>query len=73
MIAIRGSIQARKYQDKDGNNRTAFEVVADDVQFADSGKKDDSPTPAIDPANDPLANFQNDFQAMAGDDSDLPF
>ena len=73
MIAIRGGIQTRRYTDKDGNNRTAFEVVADEVQFADFGKKEDAQAPAVDPANDPLANFQNDFAAMAGDDSDLPF
>ena len=33
MIGIEGSVQTRKYQDKDGNNRTAFEVVANNVQF----------------------------------------
>lgn len=77
MIAIRGSIQTRKYQDKDGNNRTAFEIVADDVQFADFGKRDDSTVPDVDPANDPLpefANSINQFEEMGDcDDSDLPF
>ena len=32
-VAVEGRIQARKYQDRDGNNRTAFEVVANSVQF----------------------------------------
>ena len=36
MIAVNGSIQTRKYQDRDGNNRTAFEVVADNVHFCES-------------------------------------
>ena len=36
MIGIEGAIQTRKYQDKDGNNRTAFEVVANNVQFVES-------------------------------------
>ena len=36
MIGIEGAIQTRKYQDKDGNNRTVFEVVANDVQFVGS-------------------------------------
>jgi single-strand DNA-binding protein len=38
LVAIEGSIQTRKYQDKDGNNRTAFEVVANNVHFAESKK-----------------------------------
>lgn len=33
MIAVEGSIQSRNYEDKDGNKRTAFEVVASNVSF----------------------------------------
>lgn len=33
LIGIQGAIQTRKYQDRDGNNRTAFEVVASEAQF----------------------------------------
>lgn len=36
MIGIEGSIQTRKYTDKNGNNRVVFEVVANNVQFAES-------------------------------------
>ena len=36
LIGIEGSIQTRKYTDKNGNNRTAFEVVANNVQFVES-------------------------------------
>lgn len=32
-ISIEGHLQTRKYQDKDGNNRTAFEIVADTPHF----------------------------------------
>ena len=42
MIALEGSIQTRNYTDKDGNKRTAFEVVADQVYFADA-KQEDKP------------------------------
>ncbi|MDO4459201.1 MAG: single-stranded DNA-binding protein [Clostridia bacterium] len=40
MIAVQGSIQTRSYQAKDGTNRTAFEVVADQVSF--TGSKSES-------------------------------
>ncbi len=42
MIAVDGSLQTRKYTDKQGNNRTAFEVVIDQVSF--TGSKAESGT-----------------------------
>lgn len=33
MIAVEGSLQTRQYQDKNGNNRTATEVLASQVSF----------------------------------------
>ena len=75
LIGIEGSIQTRKYQDKDGNNRTVFEVVANNVQFVES-KRDSAPSAVED--NAPAASFSNaganDF-ADLGDiaDDDLPF
>ena len=63
MIAIRGSIQTRRYQDKDGNNRTAFEIVADDVQFADFARRDGDSAPMAAPAATP-ASFASRLSAM---------
>ncbi|MDU6348500.1 MAG: single-stranded DNA-binding protein [Clostridium sp.] len=42
MIAVQGSIQTRSYQDKDGNKRKAFEIVADNVHFAEPKRDGDS-------------------------------
>lgn len=70
MIAIRGAIQTRKYTDKDGNKRTAFEVVADEVQFAEFKKAD------ANQGQDPLQTFKNNLGGFADvdiDDDDLPF
>lgn len=72
LIGIEGSIQTRRYQDKNGNNRTAFEVIANNVQFVES--KRDSATPSVgEPASFSNADV-NDF-ADLGDatDDDLPF
>ena len=72
MIGIEGSIQTRRYQDKNGNNRTAFEVVVNNAQFVES--KRDGSAPA---ANDEPASFSNadvsDFAEIGGMDDDLPF
>ena len=71
MIGIEGSIQTRRYQDKNGNNRTAFEVVVNNAQFVES--KRDGAAPA---GNEPAA-FSNadasDFAEIGGMDDDLPF
>ena len=42
MIVVVGSIQSRRWQDKDGNNRTSIEVVADEVQFGESKRSRES-------------------------------
>lgn len=72
LIGIEGSIQTRKYQDKNGNSRTAFEVVANNVQFVES-KRDSAPGVESAPASFSNADA-NDF-ADLGDsaDDDLPF
>ena len=68
-IGIEGSIQTRRYQDSNGNNRTAFEVVANNVQFID--KKMESLAVQGD---EPNFNNGNDFEDMGEvTDDDLPF
>lgn len=32
-VCVCGALQMRSYEDKDGNKRTTYEVVADDVEF----------------------------------------
>ena len=47
-VAVSGSIQMRSYEDKSGNKRKAFEVVADAVYFADGKRPEqegDKPVP----------------------------
>lgn len=38
MVAIKGRLQIRSYEDREGQKRTIAEVVADDVRFLDSRK-----------------------------------
>lgn len=44
MIAVVGSLESRKYTDKDGNNRIVWEVKADKVNFC-GGKKEQEKQP----------------------------
>ena len=66
-IAIEGSLQSRKYIDKAGNNRTAWEVVAEKVNFCgpkpETGAEHKKPT---------VENTDADNLEIIDDDS-LPF
>lgn len=66
MIGIEGSIQTRKYQDKNGNTRTAFEVVANNVQFIESKKTEADPLKEVAKKVDVLIDTDDV-------DGDLPF
>ena len=74
LVAVEGSIQTRSYQDKDGNKRKAFEVVAENVHFAEP-KRDYSQSVPKQEVSAP-ASFENgsvdDFKEIPMDD-DLPF
>ena len=41
MIVVSGRLQVRNYTDRDGNKRTAAEIVADNVYFGESKRRDD--------------------------------
>ena len=42
MIVVSGRLQSRKWQDRDGNNRTNWEVIADNVYFGESRRDSES-------------------------------
>lgn len=73
MIAIEGSIQTRNYEDKDGNKRTAFEVVANNVSFC-GDKSSETKNDALNEISSRLEanNVPSGYEEITGDD-DLPF
>lgn len=83
MIVVDGSLQSRNFEDKNGNKRTAYEVVADSVFFGESksSSSSGSSAPAQGAAstrelNEPLVYANGDagdFATLADDSSDLPF
>lgn len=68
MIAIEGSLQSRKYTDKDGNNRIAIEIVASNISFC-GGKNGGNANTAT--TNDALATMV--ANAPSEDNDELPF
>lgn len=69
MIAVQGSIQTRNYEDKNGNKRTAVEIVANSVSFCGDKKKDESPSEPSAPQDFTEIPITPDNP----DDDDLPF
>ena len=74
MVAVDGRLQSRTYTAKDGTNRTALEIVANNIHFC--GSKAESAAPAGSPAPAaPAPSFapvQEDWQLIE-DEGDLPF
>lgn len=70
MIAVEGSIQTRNYQDKDGINRTAFEVVADQVYFAEGRNKSNQAGVSNNLIKESFPADLSDFEEL---DDDCPF
>lgn len=70
MVVISGRLQIRKYIDKDGNKRSAAEVVAESIYFADSKKDAQNVTsaPVAQPQMAPIIPLGDD-----DDDGGLPF
>ena len=50
LVGVEGRLQIRSYEDKEGNKRKVAEVVANNVRFLDSKKKDEQATPESAPA-----------------------
>ena len=77
LVAVEGSIRVRSYEAKDGSRRTATEVVANQVHFAES-KRDSGAAPSHGeghterPAAAQPAVDNGDFIEIEGDD-ELPF
>ena len=89
MIAVEGSLQTRNYQDKQGNKRTAVEVLANNISFA-GAKAADKPAAAsyeqqtqnytreaktAQSAPQPAytQGSMDDFSVISEDTDDLPF
>lgn len=61
-IEITGILTSRKWEDKNGNKRTAFEIVVNEAGFGEGKKK-----------NDEAAGTEDEFAEFDCSDEDLPF
>ena len=82
-VAVTGSIQTRKWKDRNDQNRVSVEVVADEVFFADSKREPsegtftapaaraDAPAPSYGAPS--FQSQDTSFEDLNEDDDELPF
>ena len=85
MAVVSGRLQMRDWTDRDGNKRTSAEVVADNVYFGDSKRRDDGGEPPArsdsysnrsssqDSYGQSSAPSRGAFEDLSDDDGELPF
>lgn len=71
MISVRGRIQTRNYDNKEGQKVYVTEVVVEEFTFLDSKKDSGTSYSKPEPKNDDP--FANSGTSITLDDSDLPF
>lgn len=62
LITVVGRLQMRNYTDRDGNKRTAAEIIAENVYFSDSR-----------PQQEQAQAVTDDFSELDDSDGDFPF
>lgn len=76
-IALAGYLSSSKYQDKNGNNRTAWEVTAETVEFcggkADAASQTNTAQYAAAPVQSYVPASDSDFVPIEVDPEDAPF
>lgn len=76
-LLVSGRLDQRSYQDKDGNKRSAVEVVVEDFNFVGSGRSDNSSPSAL--SSNQLTNSKSqdvvieDIDDKPIDLSEIPF
>lgn len=71
-ICVSGRIQTRNWEDKNGQKRYATEIIAEEIDFADSPKKDDESVLYANPTTN-SQSVQNTENEMTLEADDLPF
>lgn len=72
-IIVHGAMQSRKYQDKNGNDRTAWEIQADGIDFCGSASNSNNSSAASSAVRSVGTATSNEFEPLPIPDKDLPF
>ena len=76
LVAVCGKLQTRKWTDNNGNNRTAYEVIADELHFAESKQQTQPQTspytaPKPVPIDTPIVMPPDQYEVYGGFIEDL--
>ena len=78
-LAIEGRIQTNSYQDANGNNRQAFDILVESVSNLEPVSKNDGYQPqppfgnGFQPVSQPMSHQEPNVMEFEASDDDLPF
>lgn len=73
-ILVSGMLQSRKWQDKNGNNRTSIEVVVEDINFCGNKQNAGVTGQSAGGSASYLPNVDgDDYSEITDDDGEVPF
>lgn len=72
MVVVSGRLESRKWEDKAGQKRTEWEVVADRLYFGES-KRNNNGNSYQPPTGNPNVSAADFVELDSGDPEDLPF
>lgn len=73
LVEVSGTLTARNYEDKNGNKRTAFEILSDSLGLLESHSNIQSGQDTISTSNGFQSGNLSDFEVVEDVDGELPF
>lgn len=73
MILVEGELQTRKYDDKNGQSQTWYEVIVDKAHFTGEKLSDSSPATTAEATSTPTSTGTNESFENANYGDDYPF
>ena len=78
LVAVQGRMETRSYEDKNGIKRKAYEIIAENVHFAEPKRDSAGAAPSrYDETSQAAPSYSNtgagDFAEITDTDDDLPF
>lgn len=70
LAIVRGRLESRDWEDKNGNKRRSWEVQAESIDFCGGGKKEEKNQAEKQSYNEPEAP---EYMTLPDDDGDVPF
>ena len=73
LVEVSGTLTSRNYEDKNGNKRTAFEILVDSLGLLESHSNTQGGQSTFQTTNPSQIENMSDFEVIEDTDEELPF